>query len=125
MSDTAMHARNDAWRHAHHESCFEGCDKLLPNGVPQSFDSRDWAREFCRIADTLGHKGIDEAWMQTWFANALMRGWDEHAKNGRSMEAPTHDLARCAARLREAAHYLRLAEEYVTEAAEVMEEISK
>lgn len=43
-----------------------------------SFDARDWAEAFCRIAKTQGHD-IDEGWMVTWFANALMRGFDEHA----------------------------------------------
>lgn len=50
-----------------------------PANPLSSFDARDWGREFCRIADGLGHKGIDEGWMISWFANALMRGWDEHA----------------------------------------------
>ena len=41
-----------------------------------SFDARDWAEAFCRIAKTHGHD-IDEGWMIAWFANALMRGFDE------------------------------------------------
>jgi hypothetical protein len=41
-----------------------------------SFDARDWAKAFCKIAKTHGHD-IDEEWMVTWFANALMRGFDE------------------------------------------------
>jgi hypothetical protein len=43
-----------------------------------SFDARDWAEAFCKIAKTKGHD-IDEGWMTSWFANALMRGFDEHA----------------------------------------------
>ena len=62
-----------------------------------SFDARDWAREFCRIAKTKGHD-LDEGWMITWFANALMRGWDEHARrtkqsNAQGMEARRGETA--------------------------------
>lgn len=53
------------------------------NDVLKSFDARVWAQQFCLIADELGYKkangdGIDEGWMITWFASALMRGHDEH-----------------------------------------------
>lgn len=48
-----------------------------PNWPLPSFDARDWAQSFCEIAAKLGHPGIDEGWMITWFANALMRGYDE------------------------------------------------
>jgi hypothetical protein len=41
-----------------------------------SFDARDWAEAFCKIAKTEGLE-IDEGWMTTWFANALMRGYDQ------------------------------------------------
>ena len=44
-----------------------------------SFDARDWAEAFCKIAREKGHD-LDEEWMVTWFANALMRGYDEHAR---------------------------------------------
>ncbi len=49
-----------------------------------SFDARDWAKCFCKIATNLGYKDadgkpIDEGWMIGWFANSLMRGFDEHA----------------------------------------------
>jgi hypothetical protein len=50
-----------------------------PSWPLPSFDARDWAEAFCRIAADLGHPGIDEGWMISWFANALMRGYDEHA----------------------------------------------
>lgn len=43
----------------------------------QSFDAVDWAKEFMRIFDKRRDE-IDEALMLTWFANALMRGFDEH-----------------------------------------------
>jgi len=49
-----------------------------PDWPLPSFDARDWAREFCRIATAKGFDPInDEDWVVTWFANALMRGYDE------------------------------------------------
>lgn len=50
--------------------------KTRPDWPLPSFDARDWTEAFCKIANKDGHI-IDEAWMQTWFANALMRGFDE------------------------------------------------
>lgn len=56
-----------------------------PDWPLPSFDAVDWAKAFCKIATNLGYKDadgqpIDEGWMVTWFANSLMRGFDEHAK---------------------------------------------
>lgn len=51
-----------------------------PNWPLPSFDAKDWAESFCATAAKLGHPGIDEGWMIGWFANALMRGYDEHAR---------------------------------------------
>ena len=47
--------------------------------LPQSFDARDWASEFVEIFNKL-YPGvdIDEGWMISWFANALMCGYDTH-----------------------------------------------
>jgi hypothetical protein len=55
-----------------------------PDWPLPSFDARDWAAAFCKIAANLGYKDaegkpIDEGWMISWFANSLMRGYDEHA----------------------------------------------
>ncbi len=44
----------------------------------KSFDARVWAKDFCDIARKIGQPVPDEEWMVTWFANALMRGYDEH-----------------------------------------------
>jgi hypothetical protein len=49
-----------------------------------SFDAMDWAKAFCKIANGFGFKDaegrpLDEGWMVSWFANALMRGFDERA----------------------------------------------
>ena len=48
-----------------------------PDWPLPSFDAHDWARVFCKI-----HPQMDEDLMITWFANALMRGFDEHASRG-------------------------------------------
>jgi hypothetical protein len=40
-----------------------------------SFDARDWAKAFVKM------HGGDEGLMQVWFANALMRGYDERSKH--------------------------------------------
>lgn len=58
--------------------------KERPDWPLPSFDCQDWAEAFCATATKLGYRDadgnpIDEAWMRGWFANALMRGWDEHA----------------------------------------------
>lgn len=55
-----------------------------PDWPLPSFDARDWAAAFVKTATALGYTDgagnpIDEGWAQTWFANALMRGFDEHA----------------------------------------------
>lgn len=56
--------------------------KERPDWPLPSFDARDWAEAFCKAATNLGYKDaegkpIDEGWMISWFANALMRGFDE------------------------------------------------
>jgi hypothetical protein len=45
-----------------------------PDWPLPSFDARDWAKAFCKVNPT-----ADEGTMIAWFANALMRGYDEHA----------------------------------------------
>lgn len=55
-------------------------DRNDPNWPLPSFDARDWAKSFVEIAAKNGHPGIDEGWMISWFANALMRGYDEAFK---------------------------------------------
>lgn len=59
-------------------------DNERPDWPLPSFDARDWAAAFCKIATDLGYKDaegkpIDEGWMISWFANSLMRGFDENA----------------------------------------------
>lgn len=44
-----------------------------PDWPLPSFDARDWAQAFVKL------HGGDEELMIGWFANALMRGFDEYA----------------------------------------------
>lgn len=46
-----------------------------PDWPLPSFDAQDWAKAFCKV-----NPGFDEGTALAWFANALMRGFDEHAK---------------------------------------------
>ena len=41
--------------------------------LPFSTDARKWAKEFCKL------KNPDQESCETWFANAIMAGWDAHA----------------------------------------------
>jgi hypothetical protein len=45
----------------------------------KSFDAMDWARAFDQRIRRMNFSDIDVAFMHTWFANAMMRGWDERA----------------------------------------------
>lgn len=59
-------------------------DNERPDWPLPSFDATDWAAAFCNIATKLGYKDaegkpVDEGWMIGWFANALMRGYDERS----------------------------------------------
>jgi len=46
--------------------------KERPDWPYPSFDAKDWAAAFCKRNPTM-----DEGLMLAWFANALMRGYDE------------------------------------------------
>jgi hypothetical protein len=55
-----------------------------PDWPLPSFDATDWSAAFCKIANAHGFKDangqpVDQGWMTGWFANALMRGFDEAA----------------------------------------------
>ena len=51
--------------------------KERPDWPLPSFDAKDWAEAFCKI-----NPSMDVGIMQTWFANALMRGYDEAVSRG-------------------------------------------
>jgi hypothetical protein len=62
--------------------------KDRPDWPLPSFNALDWAEHFCKIADKYGFKDacgqpIDEGWMISWFANALMRGYDQRVAEER------------------------------------------
>lgn len=55
-----------------------------PDWPLPSFDARDWAKAFCRQFIVQNRAGYDtapvdddEGLMTAWFANALMRGYDQ------------------------------------------------
>lgn len=62
-------------------------DRNDPSWPLPSFDARDWAEAFCAIARAHGHD-LDEGWMTTWFANALMRGFDEATRRMEERATP-------------------------------------
>ena len=53
-----------------------------PDWPLPSFDARDWAAHFRKTAVKLGYSDMDEDWLHAWFANALMRGYDEARSRG-------------------------------------------
>lgn len=57
----------------------------LRNGyeIIRSFDARDWARDFVAHIRVDPSIALDEDTMMGWFANAIMRGWDERDKTCR------------------------------------------
>lgn len=71
--------------HAEFEQELAGKDpKTRPDWPLPSFDATDWAAAFCKIANGFGYKDakgqpVDEGWMIGWFANALMRGYDQRS----------------------------------------------
>ncbi len=48
-----------------------------PDWPLPSFDARDWATAFLSAYEKAGDDFLDEGTMIAWFANALMRGFDE------------------------------------------------
>jgi hypothetical protein len=83
--------------HAEFESEWAGRDpKERPDWPLPSFDARDWAQAFCKL-----HPDVDEGAMISWFANALMRGFDE--ATSRYSPTPSSfvaDIASAAARVK-------------------------
>jgi hypothetical protein len=61
-----------------------------PNWLLPSFDAQDWAEAFNETAMRLGYSHMDEGWLIGWFANALMRGFDEGIRQA------AVELERCA-----------------------------
>jgi len=69
--------------HAEFEAEWAGRPKEdRPDWPYPSFDGRDWAKAFCKVANAHGYKAADgspisEDFALSWFCNALMRGFDE------------------------------------------------
>jgi hypothetical protein len=52
-----------------------------------SFDARDWAKGFVDILKTKEPvAALDEEWMHSWFANAIMRGYDKRGEHFRESD---------------------------------------
>jgi len=51
--------------------------------VPGSFRGRDWAEEFNKVLVKTGDQPCDAGFLEGWFANAIMRGYDEADKTWR------------------------------------------
>lgn len=64
--------------------------------VPASFDAVDWAEEFVRIVKERPTIPTDEAAMIGWFANALMRGFDEANRRHATAQADLAELVAAA-----------------------------
>ncbi len=65
---------------------------LEPSNPLPSFDARVWARSFMEHNAINPDIARDEETMVTWFANALMRGYDEHANAKQPNELKAPDL---------------------------------
>lgn len=51
---------------------------LMNQDFYRSFDAKVWAKEFVALVRTNPAIATDEETMSGWFANALMRGYDEY-----------------------------------------------
>jgi hypothetical protein len=77
----------------HHRSnmkCYGGFGtyyrEVTKDNFNQSFDARVWARQFVQMGKQNPSIATDEATMIGWFANAIMRGYDEHERKPRLLE---------------------------------------
>ena len=52
-----------------------------PDWPLPSFDARDWAKAFLKAHEGGPDGFLSEETMTAWFANALMRGYDERHNN--------------------------------------------
>ena len=53
---------------------------MTAENFQQSFDAQVWAKAFVAIVKKNPAVAVDEGTMIGWFANALMRGWDERER---------------------------------------------
>lgn len=60
-----------------HEAPYHPEALRFDNNFTQSWDALKWAQAFRSTARSLGYCDMDEGWLVGWFANAIMRGYDE------------------------------------------------
>lgn len=53
-------------------------ETVFMQSVLETFDAQYWARVFVIAVSVKPKIATDQETMHTWFANALMRGYDEH-----------------------------------------------
>lgn len=51
---------------------------------PETMDAVVWAKEFVEMVKSKPSIATDEGVMISWFANAIMIGWDEHGRRTRN-----------------------------------------
>jgi len=49
----------------------------MKTSLHQDMDARRWASEFNAVLASNNQQQIDEGWLISWFANAIMCGYDE------------------------------------------------
>jgi hypothetical protein len=68
-------------------------DNERPDWPLPSFDAQDWAAAFVKAGTEYGWLNkIDEEIMRTWFANALMRGYDQRSAEPTAAEGVMAEL---------------------------------
>lgn len=65
-----------------------------PDWPLPSFDARDWAKAFMKIYEA--GVVVDQELMTTWFANALMRGFDERGSLAKTAARLASAIDECA-----------------------------
>lgn len=56
----------------------------------RSFDARDWAAAFVRYVTANPRIATDEGTLVSWFASAIMRGYDEYPRRNPAPRPDTH-----------------------------------
>lgn len=79
MTDNCFHCSEDLACHHHRNlKCRTRETIYRRTELPGSFDAQIWAKEFVTAVQYKPEIATDEGTMIGWFANALMRGYDEH-----------------------------------------------
>jgi len=79
MNNNCFHCGEDLGYHHHRNlKCPTRETSFRRTRIPESFDAQVWAQEFVHLVEANPAIATDEGTMIGWFANALMRGYDEH-----------------------------------------------